>query len=540
MMILFLACLDPNGTVVGNPGTGSKYQARTRLAESNGFTYTEASLGLSSIEYYDEAGLVAQEEYNTIIDLIDNSNSFSLLGGSYTKLTFLFSETDPLLLSFEHEELGSKELEIPIQRLIFEQDTIEINSATIIQLGKKNWLRLENMQNTSILQGLLTHSSNIYSDENENGVLEEEETEAPLTEPEEEITYTLEGTWVTDQWNYGNDIVIEEVTINISPEGYLFQGARKINIQTNEVIQENIVNCGGIQPSEEITPDGVISLIDFSTDEIYRQSFYEFLTPDTLITNYIGGSTDNHNIVYRSSAHTPASFDLALPEQSDITALEFQNIIMGTATDPVYTTQGELRAKACLPDEFSAAISEDNNNAISISRDESSNSQAWIRIPNQQIQSIHVKSGSVHIAHDGFWEYLNLYNSGTRGVSYQGDAGNLLIRNSDIGAIYLSGTAQNLSLTSMRGSIYAYAFPSHYINAELLNDGNAEIHYRAPEDPNAPHGVYGAILGSGQLSIVSDPTMGSAFPLQIENEGEGTFVLACEEENPPEQCDSFN
>ena len=38
MIVFFLACLDPSGTVVGNPGTGSIYQARTTVAESDGFT----------------------------------------------------------------------------------------------------------------------------------------------------------------------------------------------------------------------------------------------------------------------------------------------------------------------------------------------------------------------------------------------------------------------------------------------------------------------------------------------------------------------
>ena len=103
-------------------------------------------------------------------------------------ISFSFSPTEPMLISATNDEIGSIDLEIPIQQLTFARDEIKINGPTIVQLGKKNWLKLENVENASVLQGLLENTSNVYSDDNENGELEEEDKTHRLWVEEESNT----------------------------------------------------------------------------------------------------------------------------------------------------------------------------------------------------------------------------------------------------------------------------------------------------------------------------------------------------------------
>ena len=86
--IFFLACIDPQGTVVGDPVTGFKYQSRVMIAKSHGFSYTAASIPLSSIEYLNAGGVLCTEDTHTEIDLLDVHSTFPLMGGAYTQPFF--------------------------------------------------------------------------------------------------------------------------------------------------------------------------------------------------------------------------------------------------------------------------------------------------------------------------------------------------------------------------------------------------------------------------------------------------------------------
>ena len=91
------------------------------------------------------------------------------------------------------------------------------------------------------------------------------------------------------------------------------------------------------------------------------------------------------------------------------------------------------------------------------------------------------------------------------------------------------------------GSIHAFEFPSHSIDVELMGEGDIDIYLQQQENELSPSGVFGILTGSGTLSIISDPTatVGSS-PIEVSNSGTGTISLLCLEENPPEQCESFN
>ena len=537
MIVFFLACLDPNGTVVGNPGTGSIYQARTTVAESEGFTYMEASISLRSIDYYDENGLVDTTEVDTRIDLLAPNSNLSLLGGTFTQLTFSFSQTDPMLLSATSDEIGSIDLEIPIQQLTFTRDEIKISGPTIVQLGKKNWLKLENVENASVLQGLLENTSNVYSDDNENGELEEEEQDTPITELEEDVEYTLEGTWETDLWYYGNNQGFETVSLNLSPDGFLFRAARRINLESNEVIGENIVTCNAIDDPEEISTEGEFPTISFASGAMDAQVFYQFLDQDTLIINHISAAGNIQNVVSRSNTHTPVSFDVSLPQDSNVDAIEFRNVLVGSMLEPAQTSE-TLYAKACLPDLFAAELSADIANQIEISASQNDLSPLWVRIPTEQIRTIKsTENSEVHIKHDGVWENLEIHNHSERTSSYNGNADQIFVGSFGDGPTYLFGEATNFWLaTTGQGPIHAFNFPSHLLEVQIQDGGRAEVHYRMDSSISSASGVVGTVEGSGTLDVVSDPTLGTS-PMEASGEN---IVLVCLEENPPEQCESFN
>ena len=542
MIVFFLACLDPSGTVVGNPGTGSIYQARTTVAESEGFTYMEASISLESIDYYDENGLVDTTEFDTRIDLLDPNSKLSLMGGMFTQLTFSFSQTDPMLLSATNDEIGSVDLEIPIQQLTFARDNIKINGPAIVQLGKKNWLKLENVENASVLQGLLENTSNVYSDDNENGELEEEEQDSPITELEEEVEYILQGTWTTDLWYYGDNQGFENAILNLSPEGFLFQADRKINVESNEVLNDNSIACNGIHYPEEISKEGYFPIIGFATGQTELELFYQFLDQDTLIISHISSGGNIQNIVSRSDTHNPVSFDVPFPQDSNIDIIALQNISMGTLENPVHTTTASLSAKACFPEKITVESAENSPDKVTITS-ESSEEQLWVRIPPHQVDTIqNLENSEIHIFHDGIWENLFLNNKSNHSISYRGSANSISVFNEGEGDTSLFGSATNLSLTTMgAGSIHAFEFPSHSIDVELMGEGDIDIYLQQQENELSPSGVFGILTGSGTLSIISDPTatVGSS-PIEVSNSGTGTISLLCLEENPPEQCESFN
>ena len=105
------------------------------------------------------------------------------------------------------------------------------------------------------------------------------------------------------------------------------------------------------------------------------------------------------------------------------------------------------------------------------------------------------------------------------------------------GPTYLFGEATIFWLaTTGQGPINAFNFPSHLLEVQIQDGGSAKVHYRMDETLSSATGVVGVVEGSGTLDVVSDPTLGTS---PIEASGEN-IVLVCLEENPPEQCESFN
>ena len=120
--------------------------------------------------------------------------------------------------------------------------------------------------------------------------------------------------------------------------------------------------------------------------------------------------------------------------------------------------------------------------------------------------------------------------------SYQGDADSIDVENWGAGYLGLSGVAQSLSVLSHSGTIRAFDFPAHTITVDLQNDGDVEVHYRSQEELSIPSGVFGSMTGTGDLSIVHNPLDMNS--VQVENTGTGSLILACFEEDAPEQCDT--
>ena len=105
------------------------------------------------------------------------------------------------------------------------------------------------------------------------------------------------------------------------------------------------------------------------------------------------------------------------------------------------------------------------------------------------------------------------------------------------GPTYLFGEATNFWLaTTGQGPIHAFNFPSHLLEVQIQDGGRAEVHYRMDSSISSASGVVGTVEGSGTLDVVSDPTLGTS-PMEASGEN---IVLVCLEENPPEQCESFN
>ena len=72
-----------------------------------------------------------------------------------------------------------------------------------------------------------------------------------------------------------------------------------------------------------------------------------------------------------------------------------------------------------------------------------------------------------------------------------------------------------------------------------MGEGDIDIYHQQQENGLSPSGVFGILTGSGTLSIISDPTVGSSL-IEVSNSGTGIISLLCLEENPPEQCENFN
>jgi hypothetical protein len=236
MLIFLWGCLEPNGTVVGNPGTTSlTHQARVKIAESEGFTYNEANITFEHIDYFDAGGLVARQNIDETFEPLSSSSTFTLRDGVYNKIEISLSEPKPIFISYSHEDLGSANLELPIDQIVFEKENITISGQTVLQIGSRNWLRADTLHNEDLLKGLLEYSSDIYSDENDNGEIEEEEEATPITTPDEDVEYEIQGTWYAENWFPNQNRIHTNVVLNISPEGYLFEAEQTINQETRSV-----------------------------------------------------------------------------------------------------------------------------------------------------------------------------------------------------------------------------------------------------------------------------------------------------------------
>ena len=179
MIVYFLACLDPSGTVVGNPGTGSIYQARTTVAESEGFTYMEASISLESILLWWKRSC----RYNRIRHESTSSIQTTTYRSSEELLHIFIFSPNPCWFRYQWWDRLCRSGDRP-EHVCTRQYQ---NQRTCNRTVGKNWLNLRNGKRI-VLQGLLENTSNVYSDDNENGELEEEEQDNPITE--------LEGGWI--------------------------------------------------------------------------------------------------------------------------------------------------------------------------------------------------------------------------------------------------------------------------------------------------------------------------------------------------------
>ena len=541
MFLYLFACIDPGGTVVGNPGSNrdpSAYMARVTVAESDGFTYTQASIAMDRVEYFTADGVMESVDVSKSLDLLSDQNAFDLRAGSYTKVAMYFSETVPFALSYQHAELESGSLAIPLKSIIFQHDNLVIDSDVVLELGSPNWLTLQSFDNIELLGAKISYQSEIYDDENSNGVVEEEEREEPITEPSETNAenYELAGRWRTSAFFYDGSIY-EGAVFDFDEDGYLFSSERRTTLDSEE--EELRVRSCGMMVDLQHTQSGEFTTKTFQNDDVIHSTRYTFLDQDTLLLfqdSDLDGTIDAENMLTRDTTAGDIQLDFSVPipmESNTIEHLNFQNVSIGTVQAPVYSTTSEnLSIFACEPERFyteplaTVGIAQ---GLLLASATEQHEKNVWVHIPVSTVSYIHF-DGDLHLRDSHSWNNLWLSNGGNNDASFIGTPNLLHIQTLAGGSVYAAGTANWLDIhindsaqaTSM---IYAYDMPAVDITVSMAGEGEAQV--------QPLQTLEGTLSGSGNLYIANSDQIVN----NVTVEGPGEAICVCEEENPPQVCE---
>lgn len=541
-MLLFLfACIEPAGTVVGNPGSlrdPNTHMARVTVAESDGFTYTQATLRMDRIEYMTTEGLTETIDVSTSLDLLSENNTFDLQAGTYRKVTMYFSEITPFSLSFQHTDAEAGSLSIPLASLVFQQESLEIDSDVVLEIGGPNWLTLPSLNNVDLLGTKISYQSEIYDDENSNGVVEEEEREEPITEPAAATaeSYRLTGRWTASTFTFG-DSVFEDATLDLDDSGYFFSSDQQSSL-SGDVESNRVRTCGSMMtiPTEK---SGQFTSQTFHNNDVIHSTGYTFLDHNTLILYHdsnMDGVVDSENILVRDSTVTDLNFDFSVPlplPANIIGHLNFSNISVGSEASPVHSSDSEnLSVFACEPErihtEPMVTIAPSEGLLITSATGEHEK-DVWVHIPISMVSYIHF-DGEFHLHDSHNWHNLWLTNGGAQSASFSGNPTQLHIQTLSSGSVLLSGTTTWLDIqvgesADAESMIRGYEMPAEEVTVNMSGAGQAEI--------QPLQYVQGTMVGSGSLYSAGTEQV----VYEVAQQGSGELICVCDEESPPSVCE---
>ena len=540
MFLFLLACIDPAGTVVGNPGSlrdPNEYMARVTVAESEGFTYTQATLKMDRIEYVTTDGLTETVDVSASLDLLSENNVFALRAGTYTKVVMHFSETVPFSLSFQHTEIESGSLSIPLTSLVFQQEILEIDSDVVLEIGGPNWLTLQSLDNVDLLGAKISYQSEIYDDENGNGVVEEEEREEPITEPAASTnnSYVLTGRWTAPIFAFGNS-VFEDATLDLDDSGYL---SSDLQIGLSGEVESNRVRACGSMLTIPTEQSGHFTSQTFHNNDLVHSTGYTFLDHNTLILSHdsdMDGVVDAENMLVRDSTVTDLNFDFSVPlplPANIIGHLNLSNISVGSEESPVHSTDSEnVSVFACEPERFHiepmVTIAPLEGLLIASATGEHEKN-VWVHSPVSMVSYIHF-DGNLHLYDGHNWNNLWLTNGGSKSASFSGTPTQLHIQTLSSGSVSLFGTTTWLDIqvgesATAESMIRGYEMPATEVTVNMDGAGQAEI--------QPLQYVQGTILGSGNLYAAGTEQV----VYEVSEQSSGELICVCDEENPPSACE---
>ncbi len=189
-LISLIACktdVSFEGTLVGNPGRGM-----TRIAETKDLNVTTAQGRAISVNYSTDGVNfdTHNEEIDTLLDLLNPSESLELRSGSWSALRIDFEDGPEI--EGTRPEGGNFTLQMPELQVFLRADegfNIEEDSAYVIEVGSPGWLKDDDFDASEgedvllsgdngtlmTLQEALSEESGLYIDENDNGSIDSQE-----------------------------------------------------------------------------------------------------------------------------------------------------------------------------------------------------------------------------------------------------------------------------------------------------------------------------------------------------------------------------
>ena len=193
---LTLACTDPNGTIIGNPGDG-----KGKIAESNNVELWDAEVVAPQIILYQgETETVIDLDFdgNNLFDIFDEDSTFEIPVGKWDSMEVLLPE---LHLIGAIQDLG---MENPFNFTLFDiifslngqNDFSTSEQYYILEVGKPNWLDKEKIENIileedtaddhkSEFEDIAIIHSALYLDLDRNWEINSEDRAVPVAYTEE-------------------------------------------------------------------------------------------------------------------------------------------------------------------------------------------------------------------------------------------------------------------------------------------------------------------------------------------------------------------
>ena len=199
-LLSILACKSDigfDGTLVGNPGRGV-----ASPAENENMRYTTGMGQLRSIEYAQNQSTfndedIQEEDLDLAINLLNSRSTFPIRAGNWGGIRMNF---DSISITGEGDIAFQLELNDVALTLVSDEAAFSFSDseAYFVEIGQRNWLTNEQLLDVgeeiideehplfSEIRGKLANGSGIYIDDDQDGLLSDDEREGSLLASGEE------------------------------------------------------------------------------------------------------------------------------------------------------------------------------------------------------------------------------------------------------------------------------------------------------------------------------------------------------------------